>query len=153
MRVGAAKVSYPNNCVWRTPTNNAIYPMPFPLRGLCINWRVHHELSYSLSQNELLHVVDAIFEALCAGAEANPDAMDEDEGDFFFDQAQVTAGMDNDAQEHLAALEDRLQLPTVAEFEGMVAPQGGASAEQEELGEVEADGSDAEAHPASADTM
>ena len=68
--------------------------------------------------------VDAIFESLCEGAEANPDAMDGDEGEFFFDQAEVAAGLDEDAQQRLVELEDRLQLPTAEQFEEMVAADG-----------------------------
>lgn len=72
------------------------------------------------------HAVDAIFEALCAGAEANPDDMEEDHGDFFFDQAEVQAGMENDedAQQRLAAFEDRLQLPDADGLAGMQLQDG-----------------------------
>ena len=64
--------------------------------------------------------MDAVFEALCDGAEANPDAMEADEGEFFFDAASAAAGMDAAAAANLATLEARLQLPSAAEFEGMV---------------------------------
>lgn len=64
--------------------------------------------------------VDAIFDAFSAGAEANPDAMDDDEGEFFFDAAQAAAGLDSDGAARLEALEQRLQLPTAAEFDGLV---------------------------------
>jgi hypothetical protein len=68
--------------------------------------------------------VDALFEALCEGAEANPDAMDEDEGDFFFNQAEVSAGLDAAGHQRLAALEDRLQLPSAEEFSELLSGEG-----------------------------
>jgi hypothetical protein len=77
-------------------------------------------VSYAVRNMSTCAAVDAIFEALCDGAEANPDAMDDDEGNFFYDQAEVSAGMDEGVQERLAALEDRLQLPSAEEFEDMV---------------------------------
>lgn len=65
--------------------------------------------------------MDEVFQALCVGAEANPDDVDEDEGDFFYDEDEVNAGLDADALVRLQALEDRLQLPSASEFEELIA--------------------------------
>lgn len=50
--------------------------------------------------------------------------MSGDEGDFFFDQAEVEAGLGEDGQARLEELEGRLQLPTADEFQEMVAEGG-----------------------------
>lgn len=60
--------------------------------------------------------------------------MDGDEGDFFFDQAEVEAGLDVGAQERLTALEDRLQLPTAEQFQEMVA-EDDCEAQDDEQGQ------------------
>jgi Regulator of volume decrease after cellular swelling len=67
------------------------------------------------SVDSIMYAVDAIFEALCDGAEANPDAVQEDEGEFFYNEEEVAAGMDEEARQRLEALEARLQLPDDAD--------------------------------------
>jgi hypothetical protein len=51
--------------------------------------------------------------------------MEEGEGDFFFNQAEVSAGLDAAGKERLAALEDRLQLPSADEFSALVSEERG----------------------------
>ena len=65
--------------------------------------------------------VEAVFQALCDGAENNPDEVEDDEGDFFFDEAEVAAGLDDAGLLRLQNLEDRLQLPSAQEFAELVA--------------------------------
>jgi hypothetical protein len=67
--------------------------------------------------------VEAIFRALSDGAEANPDEMEGDEGNFFFNEADTANGMDAPDAERLQALEERLNLPSAAEFEQLIADQ------------------------------
>eukprot|EP00892_Ulva_mutabilis_P005532 jgi/Ulvmu1/3350/UM156_0007.1 len=69
-----------------------------------------------LASNEMLLVpndqtaVQTIFDALCKGAEANPDEMEEDEGDFFFDADAVQQDLDEEDHNNLDALVGHMQL-------------------------------------------
>jgi Regulator of volume decrease after cellular swelling len=53
----------------------------------------------------LVRAVDAIFQALCEGALANPDPdAEEDEGDFFYDEVSVSGCASNDRAHHITIL-------------------------------------------------
>jgi hypothetical protein len=76
--------------------------------------------------------VDPLFQALCRGAEANPDEVDEDEGEFFYDEAGVRSALDAGVQAQLDAMVSRLDIvgdpaAVAAEQTNGFAPQGDAA--------------------------
>lgn len=53
--------------------------------------------------------VEPLFQALCRGAEDNPDEVEEDEGEFFFDQSGVS-GLEAGVQQQLDNMVGRMDI-------------------------------------------
>lgn len=53
--------------------------------------------------------VQPLFQALCRGAEENPDEVEEDEGEFFFDQAGLQ-GLEAGVQQQLDNMVGRMDI-------------------------------------------
>lgn len=58
------------------------------------------------------HAVEPLFQALCRGAEDNPDEVEEDEGEFFFDQAGLQ-GLEARVQQQLDNMVGRMDIGDV----------------------------------------
>ncbi|EFJ48103.1 hypothetical protein VOLCADRAFT_120923 [Volvox carteri f. nagariensis] len=77
--------------------------------------------------------IDEIFKVLCECAELNPDSEVEGEGDFFFDEAEVMAGLD--PQTRAAVMAERLEgaMDLGEDGEGQEAVENGAREDFEQL--------------------
>jgi hypothetical protein len=53
--------------------------------------------------------VEQLFQAMCKGAEENPDEVEEDEGAFFFDQSGIT-GLEAGVQQQLDNMVGRMDI-------------------------------------------
>lgn len=70
--------------------------------------------------------MDAIFQALCEGALANPDPdAEEDEGDFFYDEDEVANGAAANGADGHSALADRLDAVLHVPPQFQAAPEEG----------------------------
>ena len=57
--------------------------------------------------------MELLFQALCRGAEENPDEVEEDEGEFFFDQAGLQ-GLEAGVQQQIDNMVGRMDLGDIA---------------------------------------
>jgi hypothetical protein len=70
---------------------------------------VPEQLLLTASDTVCARAVEPLFQALCRGAEDNPDELEEGEGEFFFDQAGLQ-GLEAGVQQQLDNMVGRMDI-------------------------------------------